>query len=312
MRWAEITVLCAPEATEAVSYAFISAGCGGVMMHGDNPVTVQASLPVLDDLSSKLRSLATHFGRLEEFGLPPLIEGISIRYAEDEDWANAWKQFFKPAKVGSRLVIKPSWEEYEQAAGELVIELDPGMAFGTGSHPTTRLCLLALEEQVTPGMIAADIGTGSGILSLAAARLGARRVLATDIDPLPRHIAEENIQRNGLSARIDVLEPIDFAERTRGCDLIVANIVAKTIIELAPMVVERLKMNGIFIASGIVEDYHDTVLVAMREAGLIVTDTKRDDIWVCLVARSSGTPADIGAYDRTTQSLLTTIGNEWA
>lgn len=312
MRWAEITVLCAPEATEAVSYAFTEVGCGGVMMRGDDPVTVQASLPVLDDLSGKLEALRTHFARLPEFGLPPLIEGLTIRYAEEEDWANAWKQYFKPTRVGQRLVIKPGWEEYAPLGDDVVLELDPGMAFGTGGHPTTQLCLMALEERVTPGMTVADIGTGSGILSLAAARLGAIRVLATDIDPLPRRIAAENVTRNDLDAQIRILELDDFEAQAWECDLIVANIVARTIIELTPNVVERLKPNGIFIASGIVEDYHEAVLTAFQEAGLIVEETKREDIWVCLVARSAGAGVDAAAYARVAQSLLATVGNEWA
>jgi ribosomal protein L11 methyltransferase len=312
MRWAEITVLCAPEATEAVSYAFVEAGCGGVMMRGNDPVAVQASLPVTDELSGKLTYLRDHFARLPEFGLPALIEGVTIRYAEDEDWATAWKQYFKPVKLGQRLVVKPSWEEYAAAADEIVLELDPGMAFGTGGHPTTRLCLLALEDRITPGMTVADIGTGSGILSLAAAKLGASRVRATDVDPLPRKIARENVALNALDAQIDVLEMDDFDAQARDCDLIVANIVARTIIELAPSVAARLKPQGIFIAAGIVEDYHEAVLEALREAGFTVEDTKRDDIWVCLVSRHTGARADADAYARATQALLSTVGNEWA
>jgi ribosomal protein L11 methyltransferase len=312
MRWAEITVRCAPEATEAVSYAFVEAGCGGVMMRGDDPVIVQASLPVADELSGKLADLKAHFARLPEFGLPALIEGLTLRYAEDEDWATAWKQYFKPAKLGQRLVVKPSWEEYTPADDEVVLELDPGMAFGTGGHPTTRLCLLALEERVAPGITVADIGTGSGILSLAAAKLGASAVWATDIDPLPRKIAHENVVRNGLEGRIQILELADFEARARNCDLIVANIVARTIIELAPSVAARLKPDGIFIAAGIVEDYHDAVLEALREAGFTVEDTKRDDIWVCLVSRHTGANPDGDAYARVANSLLSTVGNEWA
>jgi ribosomal protein L11 methyltransferase len=312
MRWAEISVECAPEATEAVSYGFLEAGCGAVLMRGENPVTVQASLPVLDDLSGKLETLRTHFARLPEFGLPALIEGITLRYAEEEDWANAWKQYFKPSRVGQRLIIKPGWEEYSPAPGELVLELDPGMAFGTGGHPTTQLCLLSLEERITPGMSVADIGTGTGILSLAAARLGASHVLATDIDPLARRVAGENVTRNGLTGQIEILELADFEARAHACDLMVANIVARTIIELAPTVVQRLKPDGLFIASGIVEDYREAVLEALHEAGLTVEETKREDIWVCLVARRGEGEVNAEDYARVAQSLLSTVGNEWA
>jgi ribosomal protein L11 methyltransferase len=312
MRWAEISVRCAPEATEAVSYGFLEVGCGAVMMRGDNPVTVQASLPVLDNLSGKLETLRVHFARLPEFGLPALVEGITLRYAEEEDWANAWRQHFKPARVGQRLVIKPSWEEHEPSPGDLVLELDPGMAFGTGGHPTTQLCLLALEEHITPGMNVADVGTGSGILSLAAARLGASHVLATDIDPLARRVADENVARNGLADRIEILEVADFEPRAHDFDLVVANIVARTIIELAPTVAQWINPGGVFIASGIVEDYREAVVTALHAAGLTIEETKREDIWVCLTARRGEGEVNAASYARATEALLATVGNEWA
>ena len=315
MRWAQMSVECAPEAVEAVSYAFLEAGCGGVMLTGQNPVTVQGSLPVTDELMARISPLRDHLERLPEFGLPPLVNGLTLRYAEDEDWANAWKQYYKPMKLGRRLVIKPSWEQYTPGAEELVLELDPGMAFGTGGHPTTRLCLLALEEYVTPGMTVADIGTGSGILALAAARLGASRVYATDIDALPRKIARENVERNGLQSVVQILEMDAFDAQARDCDLIVANIVANTIVELAPGVAPRLKQGGFFIASGIVEEHHDLVRAALAAVGLAPVETKREDIWVCLVSRrTDSVPSDIEALARAVQELppLTRADHDWA
>lgn len=285
MRWAEMTVRCAPEATDAVSYAFLEAGCGGVMMRGANPVEVQGSLPVTDELMARIGDLKAHLDRLPEFGLPGLIDGMTLRYAEEEDWANAWKQYFKPLKIGTRLVVKPSWEYYEPREGELILDLDPGMAFGTGGHPTTRLCMLALEENVRSGMTVADIGTGSSILSLTAARLGADPVFATDIDSLPRKIARENVARNGLDDVIRVLEMDEFDAQARNCDVIVANIVANTIIEIAATIPPRMKPGGVFIACGIVEEHHDLVRDALAAVGLMPVETKREDIWVCLVSR---------------------------
>jgi ribosomal protein L11 methyltransferase len=285
MRWAEMTVVCAPESVDAVSYAFLEAGCGGVVLKGQNPTTVQGSLPVSDDLSGKLEALRAHLERLPEFGLPPLQDGLLLRTVEDEDWANAWRQYFKPMKVGKRLVIKPSWETYIPTVEEQILELDPGMAFGTGGHPTTRLCLEALEETVTPGSTVADIGTGSGILAIAAAKLGAATVYATDIDALPRKIARENVARNALEARVHVLEMEPFATQAQDCDLVVANIVANTIIELAPSIPPRLKPGGLFLASGIVEEHHDVVRDALAAVGLALQETRREDIWVCLLSR---------------------------
>ena len=299
-----MTVACAPEATDAVSYAFIQAGCGGVMLRGENPVTVQGSLPVTDELMARIEGLRDHLERLPEFGLPALKERLTLRYAEDEDWANAWKQYFKPRRLGRRLVIKPSWEYYTPEGDDLVLELDPGMAFGTGGHPTTQLCLFALEERITSGMTVADIGTGSGILALAAAKLGAVTVYATDIDLLPRKIARENIARNGLEETVHILEMEAFDTEAQGCDLIVANIVANTIIELATTIAPRLKPGGIFIASGIVEEHHDLVRDTLSAIGLSPLETKREDIWVCLVSRKEANAmVDTEAVSRAAQTL---------
>ncbi len=287
MRWAEITAACSPESVDAVSYAFLEAGCGGVTIQGERPVKVCGSLPVTDELSGKLDALKTHLDRLPEFGLAGLLDGLTLRYAEEEDWANAWKQYFKPMKLGNRIVIKPSWEEYTPTADEIVLELDPGMAFGTGGHPTTQLCLLALEDRIKPGMKVADIGTGSGILSLAAARLGAADVIATDIDLIPRKVARENVSRNSLENTVHILEMDDFDISANERDLVVANIVANTIIELASTIAPRIVPNGIFIASGIVEEHHDLVRDTLRAVGLEHLETKREDIWVCLISRKN-------------------------
>ncbi len=304
MRWAEMTVLCAPEAVDAVAYAYIDHGCGGVMMTGDNPVKIQGSLPVTDELTGRITLLKLHLDRLEEFGLPGLVEGITIRYAEDEDWANAWKQYFKPIRIGKRIVIKPSWEFFLPEKDDLILEIDPGMAFGTGGHPTTKLCLEALEDLVKPGMTVADIGTGSGILSLAAARLGAEVVFATDIDLLPRKIARENVRLNELEDVIQILEMDDFQARARDCDLIVANIVANTIIELASAIAPRIKPGGIFIASGIVDNHETIVGEALRAVGLVPFEARREDIWLCLVTRKDdGGIGDPEALKRAAQEL---------
>ncbi len=285
MRWAEMTVECAPESVDAVSEAFFDAGCGGITQIGNDPVSICGSLPVTDELVGRIAELKAHLARLPEFGLPALSDEITIRYAEEEDWANAWKQYFKPTRVGKSLVVKPSWEEYTPDAGDLILELDPGMAFGTGNHPTTRLCMEALEKYVTLGIRVADVGTGSGILSLAAARLGAAAILATDIELLPRQIAAENVQRNGLDATISVLETEAFEAAAQNCDLVVMNIVAHAIVALAPQTAQRLKTGGIFIGSGIVTEHENAVNEAMAAVGIEPIEAFREDIWVCFVAR---------------------------
>lgn len=304
MRWAEMTVACAPELTDAVSYAFIQAGCGGVMLTGQDPVVIQGSLPVSDELTPRLTELQNHLDRFEEFGLPPLRDRITLRYAEDEDWADAWRKYFKPLHLGKRIVVKPSWELYEPQPGELILELDPGMAFGTGGHPTTRLCIEALEERITLDDRVADIGTGSGILSIAAARLGASDVFATDIDELPRRIALENVARNELGDTLHILDMDEFHVRATDCNLVVANIVANTIVELAPSIADRIVEGGIFIGSGIVEEHHDLVRDALAAVGLQHAETKRDDIWVCLISRKrSSQSQDLSALTRAAEQL---------
>jgi ribosomal protein L11 methyltransferase len=285
MRWTVITIPCAPEASEAVSHALLDIGCGGIVLQGDNPITIQGSLPVSDDAGDKIHRLRLHLNRLEEFGLPPLPSGITLHYANDEDWADAWKKHFHVTRYGERIVIKPSWEEYAPLPNDLILALDPGMAFGTGAHPTTRLCLQALEERVAPGMIVADVGTGSGILALAAARLGASCVHATDIDPLAREAATRNVAFNNLADRVHIEEMEVFEAQAKGCDLIVANIIAQIVIDLAPAILPRLKPGALFIASGIVEEFHDRVRQTCEGLGMTWLETKREDIWVCLVFR---------------------------
>jgi ribosomal protein L11 methyltransferase len=287
MRWAEMTIECPRDSVDAVTEAFFEAGCGGVTQIGTDPVSISGSLPVTDELVGRMTALKAHLVRLPEWGLPAVPAELTVRYAEEEDWANAWKQHFKPVRVGKSLIVKPSWEPYTPDAGDLVLELDPGMAFGTGNHPTTRLCMEALEKYINPGIRVADVGTGSGILSLAAARLGAANVFATDIELLPRQIAAENVVRNGLEGVISVLEAEDFEAAAQHCDLVVMNIVAHAIVALAPQTANRLKPDGIFIGSGIVTEHEAAVNEAMAAVGIDLVETFREDIWVCFVARKT-------------------------
>lgn len=291
MIWTVITAICAPDAADAVAHALLEAGCGGVVFQGDDPVKIQGSLPVSEDVAEKVEALRAHLDRLPEFGLPPLAAPIALHDADDAEWADVWKKHFHTAKIGSRIVIQPSWEEYDPQPQEVVLNLDPGMAFGTGSHPTTRLCLLALEERIIEGMTVADVGTGSGILAIAAVKLGAKVAFATDIDPLAREVSERNADANGLQGRVLVQEMETFEREAKGCQLIVANIIAQIVIDLAPTIPPRLEENGIFIASGIVEEYHDRVREAFEALGMTWLETKRDDIWVCLVFRKTAQSA---------------------
>ena len=234
-----------------------------------------------------MEGLKAHLARLPEFGLPALLSEVTLAYTDEEDWANAWKQYFKPLRIGKHFIVKPSWEEFTPEVDDLILELDPGMAFGTGMHPTTSLCLQGIETLVKPGMTVADIGTGSGILSIAAAKKGASPIFATDIDLLAREVALANVARNGLTETVQILELEPFERIAYECDLIVANIVAHTIIELAPSIARRLKLGGIFLASGIVEEREGAVREALTAAGITVDEARYDDIWVCLTGHKS-------------------------
>jgi ribosomal protein L11 methyltransferase len=284
MRWAEIIVEAPADSSEAITALLFEIGCHGVAERGSENRSITGFLPVSDQLSSFLDPLEARLRQLPEFGLSAPTD-ITLKYVEDTDWANEWKKYFKPVEIGKRLVIKPSWETYDADPSRVVVEIDPGQAFGTGGHATTRLCLAALEKYVQPGMVVADIGTGSGILAIAAAKLGAEVVHATDIDMLPRKVSRENVEMNGLGDKVIVHEMDAFDAVARGCDLVVANIIAMTVVELTPSIRERLKPGGIFIASGIVDDRLPEVLAGLETSGFTLLETCEEDVWRATVAR---------------------------
>ncbi len=282
MRWAEITIEAALGAQDAVDEALRAAGCDGVVIRdGAVPPEVAGYLPVDDRLEGRLDGLQSALARLPEFGVEGAGTTLTLRYVEEADWANAWKAFYKPMRVGRHLVVTPPWETPELGAGDIPLVIDPGMAFGTGSHPTTQLCLAALEDYVAPGMRVADIGTGSGILAIAASKLGAADVLATDIDPLAVKIAAENVGVNGVPVRAQEAFPIG------AYDLVVANILADVIIGLADALATRVTPDGVLIASGIIDMREVDVRFALEGAGFAPLETRRQAEWVALVFRRS-------------------------
>jgi ribosomal protein L11 methyltransferase len=205
--------------------------------------------------------------------------------ADDSTWLYKWQENFKPTKVGEHFVVKPSWEEYDAKDGELVIEMDPGMAFGSGLHETTTLCMKALETAVKSESTVLDVGTGTGILAIAAAMLGAERCLGIDIDADAVRIAKENVERNGLADRIeiiegDLMEGVDFR-----ADIIVANLMADLVIRLAPAAAEHLDPGGIFISSGILDIKEEIVAEAVCAAGFEIKEVLHDGEWCAIVAK---------------------------
>lgn len=205
----------------------------------------------------------------------------------EEDWATAWKKYYFPTKVGDRIVVVPSWEIYEKQENDLVLTMDPGMAFGTGTHDTTRLCMQLLEQYVDNNTTLLDIGTGSGILAVAAVLLGAVNATGVDIDEVAVRVAGENALANGTTERCTFLAG-DLTDRVNGkFSLITANIVADVIIRLAPSLKTFLAEGGVFIASGIIEPRAGDVEEAIRQAGLTVVERRESGGWVALAARES-------------------------
>jgi ribosomal protein L11 methyltransferase len=212
--------------------------------------------------------------------LPPL----HVRMLAETDWAEAWKAHYQVLHIGRRLVVKPSWLEYDCQGQEVVIELDPGMAFGSGLHATTRLCLELLEDAIPPGGSVLDVGTGSGILAIAAGKLGAARVLALDIDPVAIEVACENVRLNGLEAVVDArlgtLAPLQQGQ----WDTVLANILAETIVDMAPMLADSLTPGGILIVSGIIGERADMVVGQLHTHRLQVAERRDDGDWVAFAA----------------------------
>ena len=203
---------------------------------------------------------------------------------DEEDWATAWKKYYFPTRVGERLVVCPSWEDYAPAPGEVVLTMDPGMAFGTGTHDTTRLCMQLLEKYAAPGVKLLDVGTGSGILAVAALLLGADSAVGVDIDEVAVRVAKENAAANGVGDRAAFLAG-DLADRVDGRFAVVtANIVADVILRLIPDLGRFLEPGGVFIASGIIDTREADVVSALEGAGYRLADRRESGGWVALAA----------------------------
>lgn len=289
MNWLEASVQADGETAEAVSGVFNRYGRGGAVLSTDFDesgdaavVTVKAYLPLDEEglqTWQRIEEALWHLGQIYPFPPP------QFRELAEDDWANAWKKHYHVLRVGQRLVITPPWEKYNPQPDDVVVVLDPGMAFGTGLHPTTQMCLQALEEHLEPGDKVLDLGTGSGILAIAAAKLGAGSVLALDNDPLATRVAQANVKSNGVQNAVTV-ELGSLDKDTKEFDLVLVNILARVIIELAGQgLADRVLPTGLMIVAGIIEEQEAEVTAALRKHGVEIVERRQDKDWVALVGR---------------------------
>ncbi|MCD8198893.1 MAG: 50S ribosomal protein L11 methyltransferase [Phascolarctobacterium sp.] len=304
MRWIEVKIRVYREEMEAVSDILIAAGAQGVSVEDPELVNdLRSSIPrelcgISEQKDNGTVAVTAYYEDGEK--LPEQLEqirkelylvekrtgrayvGIYFQKLFEKDWANEWKRYFHVTHVGEKIVIKPSWEEYAPQVGECVIEIDPGMSFGTGTHSTTCMCITRLEKILPQHATVFDVGTGSGILAITAAMLGAESVLAADIDPLAVRIAKDNVKMNGLDGKIDVFHS-DLLQSVKGlADVIIGNIIADVIIELLQDVPKKLKPNGIFLASGIIKDRQEDITAAAEAVGMKVDYMEENGDWLMM------------------------------
>jgi len=308
----EISVMSDNEAVEAVVELFNRHGRGRAVVETPidcfeyelgteqppSPAVVKIYLSLAEGVDEPRRRIEEGLWHLRQIYPIPEPE---FRTLAETDWAEAWKQQYHRQHVGQRIVISPAWEEYASAPGEIVIRLEPGMAFGTGLHPTTRLCLEALENQARPDSTVLDVGTGSGVLAIAAAKLGVRSVLAMDADPVAVGVAEKNVMMNGVGEQVvvrhgslpggDVVPRhflldggLDLVESDQ-FSLVLVNILAPVIIGMAPALAQRLGSQGRIVAAGLIDSQESEVRDAFDAQGLQVVERTQEKDWVALVAR---------------------------
>ena len=312
MDWMEITVLTSTAGADMVSQILMDAGSSGTMIEDKNDVALnqrpEGQWDIIDEeiarrigddvkvtgyyevdasLNDRVRFVEGEIRRVKNMDLgfdAGKLEILQQTFAE-EDWAENWKKAFRPLRLGSHMLVKPGWAECEIRPGDRVIEIDPGMAFGTGTHETTGMCVELVEKYVSPGVSAIDVGTGTGILAIAAAHMGARDVLAIDIDRVAVRVAKENVRINGFENVIrcqagDLLENVDEV-----ADVVIANIISDVIVMIAAPVKAHIREGGVFICSGISAERRQDVLDALDAAGYALLDVCDRGGWCAMAAR---------------------------
>ncbi|MBI4379898.1 MAG: 50S ribosomal protein L11 methyltransferase [candidate division NC10 bacterium] len=302
----EVTITISPTVADLVSALLFESGATAVVVSELPRLKLRTYLPDDATLEAKLMRVRTYLVALRSMGLDPGPSKVVTRPFHDRGWAMRWKEFFRPVRIGRRLVITPSWDAFAGREGDIVVTLDPGMAFGTGQHPTTKMCLELLEAAMQefsvngsrltesnvrepstvnrePAVL--DLGTGSGLLAIAALRLGAATVLALDTDRVACRIASENIRQNGGDGRIVVKQGSLDAAGSRTFDLILANLTAEPLISLAPRLARSLRGRGCLITSGILASEEERVAAKFRRCSMVPERRRKGRGWVALMCR---------------------------
>ncbi|NLK44230.1 MAG: 50S ribosomal protein L11 methyltransferase [Tissierellia bacterium] len=309
MNWAEVQIKTTPKYEELISSILYDVGATGLAIEDPRDILELSQSPEswafidpdLINVESDDIVIKAYFSEAEDLDYivqeikykirnnPILKEAqpeVTVTMVDDEDFAQNWKKYYKPTKIGERIVIKPTWEAYTPEEGDILVELDPGMAFGTGTHETTILCTEALERYVKQGDIVYDIGCGSGILSIVAAKLGAEKVVGVDLDEVCIKVSNENIIINQVEDIIEVKKGnlLDVVEGK--ANIIVSNIIAEIIVEMIGDLKSHLEDKGIFITSGIIEEKIPMVEKALLENGFKILETKQKNEWALILAKN--------------------------
>ena len=310
LKWSEISIHTTNEAIEPISNILHEAGASGVVIEDPfelvkiredqfgeiyqlNPkdypeegVIVKAYLPINSFLGETIEEIKSAINNLIIYNIDIGKNDVSVSEVHEEEWATAWKKYYHPVKISKRFTVVPTWEEYTPVnSDELIIELDPGMAFGTGTHPTTVMSIQALERTVKKGDSVIDVGTGSGVLSIAAAMLGAEKVKALDLDEVAVQSAKLNLELNKVHTFVNVSQNNLLEGISDEVDVVVANILAEVILRFTDDVAKTVKPGGYFIAAGIIQQKKDQVKESIETAGFDIEETLRMEDWVAFIAK---------------------------
>ena len=275
--WTRITAVLDrdPEDWSLLVDCFERHGCASTQQT-DNPPTLSGYMAEIQGSDERVRQLSSD---LRKMG----VANVEQENVQDEDWAETWKKFFKTRRVGKSIVIRPTWESYEPGPNDIEIVLDPGQAFGTGDHPTTRLCLELLQEVEVRGREVADIGCGSGILAIAAVKLGASSVIGSDLDEQSVEISRANARLNDVE--VDFSVAAGFASMEKPRPVVLSNIISATLIRLAPEAAANVKAGGRWVVSGIIQQNWPDVLAAANKVGFSLEKTMQEDEWIAAILR---------------------------